>query len=85
MNLSALIDHIAAQADEFLEGFSGRADARAGIQELLTAQHNSLSEEERRHVTDGVMSILEDEGFFDKTPGSGSNPGFSPSSGDDDN
>ena len=83
MNLSALIDHIAAQADEFLEGFSGRADARAGIQELLTAQHNSLSEEERRHVTDGVMSILEDEGFFDKTPGSGNAAGPSQDLPDD--
>ncbi len=83
MNLGALIDQIAAQADEFLDGFSGRADARAGIQELITAQYNSLSEEERRHVTDGVMSILEDEGFFDKPPGGGSNPGFSPAPEDD--
>jgi hypothetical protein len=71
MHLSALIDEIAAQADDFLDGFTGRADARAGIQELLTAQHNSLTEAERKHVTDGVMSILEDEGFFDKAPGSG--------------
>ena len=69
MNLSALIDEIAAQADDFLDGFTGRADARAGIQELLTAQHNSLTTDERKHVTDGVMTILEDEGFFDATPG----------------
>ncbi len=69
MNLNELIDQIAAQADDFLDGFTGRADARAGIQELLTAQHNSLTAEERKHVTDGVMSILEDEGFFDATPG----------------
>jgi hypothetical protein len=73
MNLSALIDEIAAQADDFLDGFTGRADARAGIQELLTAQHNSLTEAERKHVTDGVMSILEDEGFFDATPGATEN------------
>jgi hypothetical protein len=73
MHLSALIDEIAAQADDFLDGFTGRADARAGIQELLTAQHNSLTEAERKHVTDGVMSILEDEGFFDVTPGSSEN------------
>jgi hypothetical protein len=71
MNLSALIDEIAAKADDFLDGFTGRADARAGIQELLTAAHNTLTEEERKHVTDGVMSILEDEGFFEKPPGSG--------------
>ncbi len=73
MNLSALIDQIASQADDFLDGFTGRADARAGIQELLTAEHNSLSVEERKHVTDGVMTILEDEGFFSATPGSGEN------------
>jgi hypothetical protein len=71
MDLSALIDEIAARADDFLDGFSGRADARAGIQELLTAEHAGLSETERKHVTDGVMTILEDEGFFEKTPGSG--------------
>jgi hypothetical protein len=71
MNLSVLIDGIAARADDFLDGFDGRADARAGIQKLLTAEHPSLSEAERKHVTDGVMTILEDEGFFEKTPGSG--------------
>jgi hypothetical protein len=69
MNLSVLIDKIAAQADEFLDGFGGRADARAGIQELLTAQYGALTENERKHVTDGVMSILEDEGFFERAPG----------------
>lgn len=72
MHLSALIDEIAAKADDFLDGFTGRADARAGIQELLTAEHHELTEAERKHVTDGVMSILEDEGFFEKMPGSGS-------------
>jgi hypothetical protein len=69
MHLSALIDEIAAEADDFLDGFTGRADARAGIQELLTAQHSALTEQERKHVTDGVMTILEDEGFFDSAPG----------------
>lgn len=82
MNLSALIDEIAAKADDFLEGFTGRADARAGIQELLTAEHNSLTEPERKHVTDGVMSILEDEGFFEAIPGSAENDADS-GAGDD--
>jgi hypothetical protein len=71
MNLSALIDEIAARADDFLDGFDGRADARAGILELLTAEHPTLTEAERKHVTDGVMTILEDEGFFEKSPGAG--------------
>ncbi|MGC4074445.1 MAG: hypothetical protein QM760_18420 [Nibricoccus sp.] len=83
MNLSALIDEIAAQADDFLDGFTGRADARAGIQELLTAKHNSLSEAERKHVTDGVMSILEDEGFFESTPGGSSENDADSGDGDD--
>ena len=82
MNLTALIDEIAAQADDFLDGFTGRADARAGIQELLTARHNTLTETERKHVTDGVMSILEDEGFFNATPGGGENA--ADSDGDED-
>jgi hypothetical protein len=45
MNLRSIIEDIASQADDFLEGASNRAEARAGV------------------------SILEDEGFFDRAPG----------------
>ncbi|MDR1284462.1 MAG: hypothetical protein LBK99_27170 [Opitutaceae bacterium] len=65
MNLTTIIDDIASQADEFLEGTTSRDQARAGIAELLTADYKQFSSGDRKKITDGVMTILEDEGFFD--------------------
>jgi len=69
MNLRAIIDEIADRADDFLAGASNRAEARAGVNELINADYHHLGPAERRQVADGVMSILETEGFFDNTPG----------------
>jgi hypothetical protein len=69
MNLSSMIEEIASQADDFLEGASNRAEARAGVNELINADHFALGPADRKLVADGVMAILEDEGFFDRTPG----------------
>src|SRR5881398_1167375 len=68
MDLSAIIDHIAGQADEFLDGFTGRADARAGISEYITLYYVHLSHEDRAKVIDGVAAVLEKEGFFEVPP-----------------
>lgn len=65
MNLNEIIDDIASQADDFLSGVSSRDQARAGIAELLASDHPGLSPSDRKRVADGVMEILEDEGFFD--------------------
>ncbi|AHF94932.1 hypothetical protein OPIT5_30000 [Opitutaceae bacterium TAV5] len=65
MNLTTIIDEIASQADDFLEGSTSRDQARAGIAELITVDYNQLAAGDRKKVTDGVMAILEDEGFFD--------------------
>ncbi len=69
MNLRGIIEEIASQADDFLEGASNRAEARAGVNELINADHFELSPADRQVVADGVMAILEDEGFFDRAPG----------------
>jgi hypothetical protein len=71
MNLSDIIDTIASQADDFLEGASNRAEARAGVNELINADFFDLSPAERQTVADGVMRILDDEGFFDTPAGGG--------------
>ncbi len=71
MNLREIIDHIASQADDFLAGASNRAEARAGVNELINADYFSLTPAERQTVADGVMAILEDEGFFEAEPGGG--------------
>ena len=69
MNLRGIIEAIASQADDFLEGAANRAEARAGVNELINADHFELGPGDRKLVADGVMAILEDEGFFDRTPG----------------
>ena len=68
MNLRIIIEEIASQADDFLEGASNRAEARAGVNELINADYLELGPADRKIVADGVMAILEDEGFFDRAP-----------------
>ena len=63
-DLPTIIDEIANQADDFLAGARDRAQARAGISELLTMDYPQLTPPERTMVTDGVMKVLEEEDFF---------------------
>jgi len=64
MDLSGIIDEIASQADDFLAGATDRAQARAGIAELMTMDYPELGASDRTEVTRGVMAILEAEEFF---------------------
>ena len=64
-SIQAIIDRIADQADEALAGASNRAEARAGIEEMITADYLRLSPPERARVVAGVMGVLEREGFFE--------------------
>ena len=63
-DLRPIIDEIASRADEFLADTSDRAQARAGIAELLTMDYPTLNAADRAVVITGVMSVLEDEDFF---------------------
>jgi hypothetical protein len=65
MDLPSIIDEIASQADDFLDGAANRKEARAGIDELLNADYPQLSPAERKKVAEGVLAILENEGFFE--------------------
>ncbi|CAM3118137.1 hypothetical protein [Rariglobus hedericola] len=76
MNLRPIIDEIASQADDFLDGVTSREQARAGIAELLTMDYSGLVAADRKIVSDAVMATLEDESFF--------NGGFAGHSFDDD-
>ncbi|HTX65203.1 MAG TPA: hypothetical protein VMD31_05500 [Opitutaceae bacterium] len=82
MDLRPFIDEIAGQADDFLDGAANRAEARAGIAEQVNANHPELSPADRRKVVDGVMAILETEGFFAAGRGPG---GAGAEDGSDDN
>jgi hypothetical protein len=63
-DLRPIIDEIARRADEFLAGTTDRAQARAGISEVITMDYGTLTPPDRTIVITGVMSALEDEDFF---------------------
>jgi hypothetical protein len=63
-DLRPIIEEIADQADDFLAGARDRAQARAGISELLTMDYPDLTPTDRNEVITGVMKVLEEEDFF---------------------
>lgn len=63
-DFTPIINEIADQADDFLAGARDRAQARAGISELITMEYPDLAPPERTEVIAGVMKILEEEDFF---------------------
>lgn len=71
MELESITEAIAGRADDFLEGASNRAQARAGVYELINADYPQLPPSDRDSVAARVMEILEREGFFDAVPGGG--------------
>ena len=48
MSIKPVIDDIADQADDFLDGVTTRADARAAISEQITIMYPPLTGSERR-------------------------------------
>lgn len=64
MNLGPLIDDIASRSDDFLQGVTDRAAARAGIADLLTVEYGTLPAPARQQVIAGVMTVLEADDFF---------------------
>jgi hypothetical protein len=63
-DLQPIIDEIADQADDFLAGVRDRAQARAGISEVITMDFPDLTPPDRTAVIAGVMKVLEHEDFF---------------------
>ena len=63
-DLRPIIDEIADRADDFLEGTHDRAQARAGIAELLTMDYSHFNPADRAAIIAGVMNVLEEEDFF---------------------
>ena len=63
-DLRPIIEEIADKADEFLAEARDRAQARAGISEVITMDYPDLVPADRTAVIDGVMKVLEEEDFF---------------------
>jgi len=59
-----IIREIAKRADDFLAGASDRAQAQAGIEEIITMDYPMLNPPDRGAVVRGVMGVLESEDFF---------------------
>ncbi len=84
MNIDAIINATASDADSFLAGISGMTEARVAIREYLQARHPELAPEEATRATAGILAILEEEGFFEGAPGAADSDDVGPGGGSDD-
>lgn len=64
MDLDAIINEVADDADDVLSGISVRKDARTTLSEHIQANHAELPPDDRLIVVRGVMKILDKEDFF---------------------
>ena len=71
MEIEAIINEAADEADDFLSGMDSVAEARAMIKEHLQDHHPELEADEIDEVTSGVLSVLREEGSFDHGAGVG--------------
>jgi hypothetical protein len=62
--MKSIINDIADQADDFLEDVTDRAQARAAISEQITIKYPGLPGTERGKVIEGVLAVLDEEGFL---------------------
>lgn len=72
MNLQAIIDAAADDADDFLSGVTSMTEARPAIRDYLEQNHPDLAAADVQRVIAGVLAILDDEGFFGITGGTDS-------------
>jgi hypothetical protein len=64
MDLRAIIDEIARQAEDFPVITRNREQTRADIAELIQADYSHLGPADRKTVAEGVMAVLKDDDFF---------------------
>jgi hypothetical protein len=64
MDLDAITNEVADQADEILSGISDRKDARTTLSEHIQANHSEMPPDDRLIVVRGIMAILDKEDFF---------------------
>jgi hypothetical protein len=65
MDLKAIINAVADEADDFLVGISSKSEARTAILAYLSDNYPDLNPGDSARVTSGLLSILDNEGFFD--------------------
>lgn len=67
MNLQAIIDAAANDADDYLAGVTSMTEARPAIRDFLDEHYPDLQPVDVPRVVAGVLAILDDEGFFGTT------------------
>lgn len=63
----SVINAAADEADGLLEGIESPAEAKQVLLEWVTDNHPALPKAERAHVVREVLSLLEEEGFFENS------------------
>ncbi len=64
INVQAVINAAADEADNLLEGVANAAEAKPLLREWLADNHPSIPKAERDKIVVGVIGLLEREGFF---------------------
>lgn len=69
MNVQDIILAAADDADDFLAGISTMAEAKPAIREYLKLHHPQLAPPDEARVIEGLIAVLEEEGFFEGAGG----------------
>jgi hypothetical protein len=69
MNHQPLINQLADEADELLNGARSRGEARELLLDRLRQARPALPDAARQQAADAVLRILDAEDFFNATPG----------------
>ena len=64
LNLQAVIDAAADEADTVLDGVATPAEAKPLLREWLAENHPALTKTESDQVIAGTLRLLDREGFF---------------------
>lgn len=65
MDLDAIINAAANEADELLTGVTTMTEARPMLRDYLKSHHPKLGPIDAQRVLAGVLAILDEEGFFE--------------------
>jgi hypothetical protein len=71
MNLQAMINDVADQADDLLADCANAEEARPQIMAYLRKSHPGISAADAKAAIAGVLRILGNEGFFEGARGGG--------------
>lgn len=69
MEIQEIINALADEADEILDGVSTKKEARTILRDYLDGNHPELDQTERGQVLAELFEILEGEEFFEASTG----------------